>query len=312
MRILFCGSGEFAVPSLRAVMATDHELAGVVTQPARPAGRGGGLRPTPVFAAAAAAELDTTTCDDINAPAVVRRIGALKLDAICVVDFGQMIRQSVRATAAAAFNLHASLLPALRGAAPVNWAIIRGHSRTGVTTFRLVDEMDAGPIYVQTAADIRPGATAGELKARLADLGARAVVETLDVLSAGGPAPSEQDHTRATRAPRMTKADGLVDFAADARTARNLIHGTWPWPGARALLLRAAGPDVDVVLARAAAEAGPPGRPGRLDDQLRIETGGGRLEVLEIKPAGKRLMGWRDFVNGYSPAGGDRFVRPEG
>jgi len=206
MRILFCGSGEFAVPSLRAVMATDHELAGVVTKPARPAGRGGGLRPTPVFAAAAAAGLDTTTCDDINAPAVVRRISALKLDAICVVDFGQMIGQAVRATAAAAFNLHASLLPALRGAAPVNWAIIRGHSRTGVTTFRLVDEMDAGPIYVQTAADIRPGTTAGELKARLADIGARAVVETLGVLSAGGPDPSEQDHTRATRAPRMTKA----------------------------------------------------------------------------------------------------------
>ena len=313
MRILFCGSGSFAVPVLRAVLATGHEVAGIVTAPARPAGRGGRLRPTPVFEAAGAAGLEATECEDINAADVVEGFRSLDLEAICVADFGQMIRRAVRDTASVdTFNLHASLLPALRGAAPVNWAIIRGHKRTGVTTFSLVDEMDAGGIYVQAAAEIAPDETAVELKARLAEIGVQAVVETLDMLASGTGRPREQDHSQATAAPLMTKADGQVDFAADAQTVRNRIHGTWAWPGARAVLRRAAGHDVDVVLARAAAEAGPAGEPGRLDEQLRVETGGGRLRVLEVTPAGKRLMSWRDFVNGYHPAGGDSFVPAEG
>ena len=308
MRIVYCGSGTFSVPSLQAVLSTTgQELVAVITQPARAAGRGGKARPTPVADAARRAGLEPLECPDINADESLAQLRALKPDVICVVDFGQLISQDVIDSAPrGAFNVHASLLPELRGAAPVNWAIIRGHRRTGVTTFRIVPAMDAGPIYLQSATDIGPGETAEELKARLARTGAEAVCRTLAMLAAGEAEPREQDHAQATTAPRLKKADGIIDWAADAETICNLVRGTWPWPGAQTVLCRPDGSELPVTVA--AAEVAPgaaEGPPGVLGADLAVSTGRGRVRIVRIRPAGKRLMAWRDFVNGYRPQAGD-------
>ena len=309
MRVLFCGSGTFAVPVLQAILATDHEVANIVTQPPRPAGRGGKLRPTPVAEFAAASGLAAEPCENVNAPQAAERVAQLAPDVICVVDFGQFISQRVCGLAAyGAFNLHGSLLPELRGAAPVNWAIIRGYRRTGVTTFSLVDRMDAGDVYLREALEIDPRETAEELRARLAELGAETVCRTLGMLAAGWASGEPQDEACATYAPRLTKADGRLDFSATAETVRSLIHGCWPWPGGQAVFRKAGGKDTPVILARASVTPGPAGEPGVLDEQLHVVTGDGRLAIEQIKPAGKRLMAWKDFVNGYRVSPGDRLA----
>jgi len=313
MRIVFCGSGEFGIPTLRA-LAGGHEVAAVLTQPPRRAGRGGKVRPTPAATAAEELSLAVEAVEDINDPARVAAIAALSADAMVVADFGQMIRLPAReAVGLGAINLHGSLLPELRGAAPVNWAIIRGHTATGVTAFRLVDRMDAGPIFATRRTEIAPDETADVLRGRLAELGVEAVVEALEMLAAGAE-PTDQDDSQATAAPRLKKSDGLIDFSAGAVAIRNLIHGTWPWPGARAKYVPVEGKPIEVQIARAAAVegAGAPGQPGEILTDLTVATGSGRLEIVEIKPAGRRLMAWRDFANGYRAGPGAKFTAADG
>ncbi|MFP3938525.1 MAG: methionyl-tRNA formyltransferase [Phycisphaerae bacterium] len=310
MRLIFCGSGTFAVPTLRALAESQHELACVITQPPRPAGRSRKCRPTPLADAAAEMDLDLCEFEDINSPDAVDRMQSAGADAICVVDYGQFIARQVRElTPRGAFNLHASLLPEMRGAAPINWAIIRGYKRTGVTTFKIVREMDAGPVYLQRATDIEPHETAEELRDRLAPMGAEVVLETIGLLTGDWAEATEQDHSSATYAPRLKKSDGVIDFSADAASIRNLIHGAWPWPGGQAEFQGRHKGRIRVVLARASvAEGGTPDdQPGAVCEDLSVATGGGRLAIHAIKPAGGRLMQWRDFVNGYRVQSGDRF-----
>jgi methionyl-tRNA formyltransferase len=172
--------------------------------------------------------------------------------------------------------------------------------------------MDAGPIYAQVQTEVSPDETAQELRERLAELGAKLVCETLDMLAGGRAQPVEQDESKVTLAPKLTKTDGLIDFSADAEQIRNLIHGSWPWPGGRAILERTDDKSVQVTIARAAAKtATVGGEPGTLDDSLEVVTGSGALQIRQIKPAGKRLMEWADFVNGYRPRAGDRFIQTE-
>ena len=313
MRIVYCGSGEFGIPTLRA-LCRGHEVAAVLTQPPRRAGRGGKVRPTPAATAAEALGLAVEAVEDINAPAAVAAIAALSADAMVVADFGQMIRAAAREAARlGAINLHGSLLPELRGAAPVNWAIIRGQAGTGVTVFRLVDRMDAGPVFATRRTDIAPDETADVLRERLAELGSEAVGEALEMLAAGAE-PTAQDDSKATAAPRLKKSDGLIDFSAGAAAIRNLIHGTWPWPGARATYVPAEGKPMEVQIARAAAVegVGAPGQPGEILGDLTVTTGCGRLEIVQIKPAGRRLMPWRDFANGYRAGPGAKFTAADG
>ncbi|MHC4981726.1 MAG: methionyl-tRNA formyltransferase [Planctomycetota bacterium] len=313
MRVLFCGSGRFAVPSLKAVLGGRHEVVGIITQPARPAGRGGKLRATPVSQAARAAGLEASECESINAEDSLAAIRGLGPDVMVVVDFGQFIRAPARDVARiGAFNLHGSLLPELRGAAPISWAIIRGYKRTGATTLAMVDQMDAGPIYLQAETEIDPNETAEELRERVSQLGAELVSKTLEDFAAGRIEARPQDESVATSAPILKKSDGLIDWSADAVTIRNLIHGTWSWPGGQAVFRRKAGKEVPVTIARAAVVDEPPrAEPGRVERDLRLSTGSAKLQVVEIKPAGKRLMTWRDFVNGYRVSEGDHFARPE-
>jgi len=310
MRIFFCGSGSFAVPVLRAIVASGHEIVGAVTQPARPAGRGGKLRATPIAAAAEELAVDVAERPDINADNVVADVRRAAPDVIVVVDFGQMVRAPVREAAAMdAINLHGSLLPELRGAAPINWAVIRGDKTTGVTTFSLIDRMDAGDIYLQAETAIAPDQTAEELREILAELGAKLVIDTLDAIAGGRATRRPQDDALATKAPLLKKTDGVIDWSADATAICNLIHGTRPWPGGQAVYLRAGGKPVPVILSRASALPEGGGGCGAIDENLCVSAGRGRVRIAEIKPAGKRLMSWRDFVNGYRVQSGDRFER---
>ena len=314
MRIVFCGSGTFAIPSLLAILETDHDVTGVVTQPPRRAGRGGKLKETPIALLAREQGLVCLAPQDINAPESVEAIRELAPDVICVVEFGQMIRKTVRDLAKLdSFNLHASILPELRGAAPVNWAIIRGYEKTGVSTFSLVDKLDAGPVYLRATIDILPEENALELRERLAGFGADAVVRTLGMLAAGWAQPDEQNHAKSTYGPRMSKSDGIIYWSGPAKRINDLIRGTWPWPGAHAVFSPEHGKMTPVTIAEAkvvpcryAAE------PGMIDEDLNVCTGLERLRILQLKPAGKRLMTWKDFVNGHHVSHGDRFARVEG
>jgi methionyl-tRNA formyltransferase len=232
-----------------------------------------------------------------------------------VADFGQFIKAPARAAMRIdSINLHGSLLPELRGAAPINWAIIRGHKTTGVTTFSLVDAMDAGDTYLQESLEIAPAWTAQELREHMAQLGAGVVGRTLDLLASGQAVRQPQDHAKATLATLLKKSDGIIDWSQDATAIRNRIHGCWPWPGAQTVFVRADGSPWRLTIARAqVVEMGSAAgkAPGAVTADLTIETGqGGTLRLLELKPAGKRLMAWRDFVNGHRVTKGDRFITP--
>jgi methionyl-tRNA formyltransferase len=311
MRLIFCGSGDFGIPTLLSLASAGHEVLSIYTQPARPAGRGGKLRPTPVAEQGEKMGLPVCPVADINAPEVVEAMRSLHPEALLVIDFGQMIGDEVCNLAEhGAVNLHGSLLPELRGAAPVNWAILRGHEQTGVTTFRIVKRMDAGAMFVKKATAIDKNETAQELRYRLADLGVEAVAETLALFAAGRQSGQEQDESLATKAPRLKKTDGTIDWSADAEAIRRLVHGTWPWPGGHTDFVSEAGKRQTVELGRVAAlPQGGGGAPGVLGDDLTVACGTGRIAIVQIKPAGGRLMPWQDFVNGHRVRPGCRFEK---
>jgi len=312
MRVVFCGSGTFAVPTFEAIRLGGHDLCAAITQPPRPAGRGKKLTPTPIAQTAQSAGIETLPCDNVNAPDCVEFLENQRADVLCVVEFGQFLRAPVRDAARLdCVNLHGSLLPALRGAAPVNWAILRGLRRTGVSTFSLVDKMDAGAVYETAELDIGPEERAGELRMRLADLGAGAMLKTLEAIEAGR-TPQPQPTEGITFAPILKKSDGYLDFTAPAEQIVRRVRGCWPWPGGRAVLQTAEGKVTPVTLAQARLGDGAArSDPGALDDDGCVGTGDGRLEIVEIQPAGKRPMPWRDFCNGHRVSCGDRFDSPE-
>jgi len=316
MRIVFCGSGEVGAVALEALCAAGADIRLVLTQPPRKAGRGGKLAPTPVAKREDDLRIATWPCEDINTDDGAAMIAAARPELIVVVDFGQKIGEPVRQLAAhGAINMHASLLPALRGAAPINWAIIRGMTETGVTTFRLVDKMDAGPILLQEPVAIEPTETAEDLRERLAAAGGELVVRTIDGLAAGTITDTPQDEQAVSHAPKLTKQDGAIDFAAGGVETVNRIRGTWPWPGGHADFIGQGRKPVRVIFAGARAMlTGEPNsaEPGTVAADLTINVADGAVEILQLKVAGKRLMGWRDFVNGYRVAEGDRFVGPGG
>lgn len=316
MRILFFGSGEFAIPTLRSIAEDGHEIVAVVTQPDRPRGRGKELSPTPVKSAAIDRRLSVLATDDVNSAEMTAQLKSLGADLAYVAAFGQKIgRELLGAFPVGIVNLHASLLPALRGAAPINWAIINGDGETGVTVFRLVEKMDAGPILVQRRTVIGDVETADELHDRLARIGCDAVRATLELLAAQpDTSGTPQDPSKATIAPKLSKNDGHITFDQPAVKLADRILGLWSWPGATCRYVSADGRrDEIVTLARARPYEGqkmPAGADdaGRITEVLSVRTADGELEILEIKPAGGRLMPWQDFVNGRHVAPGDRFL----
>ncbi|MCC7203568.1 MAG: methionyl-tRNA formyltransferase [Phycisphaeraceae bacterium] len=231
MRLVLLGSGEFGLPTFKSLRSA-HEVLMVVTQPDRPAGRHRQLTPTPVGQWAAEQALPVIKPSDINAPAIVGQIAALRPDAAVVIAFGQKLGSAlIAALGRLAVNLHASLLPKYRGAAPINWAILRGETQTGVSVISLADRMDAGLIYAQAATPIGPTETAGELHDRLAEMGPAAIGGVLDALVRGTLTSHLQDESQATKAPKLSRADGVVSFAATSDEVCRRIHGLTPWPG---------------------------------------------------------------------------------
>ncbi len=317
MNIVYLGSGEFGVPCLDALKASRHEVRLVVTQPAQPAGRGRKCCPTAVAHWAENHAEPFLETEKVNGPEVIQRIADSEPDLLLAIAFGQKIGSELLALAPhGAINVHASLLPKYRGAAPINWAIIRGEKETGLSIITLADRMDAGDILAQRATEIGVHETAGELHDRLARMAPPLLLETLDKIEAGTATYTPQDEFYASKAPKLKKADGRVDFDQPAYVIADKIRGFWPWPGAYSQYLNMRkGKTVRVTLALADVlwEPAPgDGAPGTFDADLNVVCGDGKLSLRKIKPAGSGLMEFKDFVNGWHVRAGDRFVGAEG
>lgn len=316
MRIVLLASGEFAVPTLRWLARSEHEVPLVITQPSRPSGRGRKVTPTPVRAWAGDLGLDTLEVEDINESEIVRRLCACEAHVGLAIAFGQMLGGDVlSAFPGGCINLHASLLPKYRGAAPINWAIVRGEQRTGCTVFRIVKKLDAGPILTSRWTDIKPEETAGELHDRLAGIGVDAVKGALALFENGAvPDGEPQKHDVATPAPKLKKSDGYVRFDRGRARVVDHIHGMTPWPGATAKYESQDGrwEKLTIVRARAAENPTPPKiPPGEIDERCYVAAQDGFVEILEVKPSSGRVMTWPDYVNGRHVAAGDRLVPPK-
>jgi len=314
MKIAYLGSGEFGIESLNVLVKSEHNLLFIVTQPPQPAGRGRTLNPTPVAQWAAAHSIPCIETDNVNAPDIIGAINRFKPDLIVVIAFGQKVgNELINLPPKGAINVHASLLPKYRGAAPINWAIINGESETGISIIAVAEKMDAGKIVSQVKTVIGRDETAGELHDRLAKSAAPLLIKMLDQIADGTAVYIEQDHSKATLAPKLKKSDGFLDFNAPAESVRNKILGLWPWPGASAVYLsKKTGKSIRVTIAMAEVvqTANPSGMPaGTLDESLNVLCGNNALKITKIKPEGSRLMDFRDFVNGRQTQLGDMFVK---
>jgi methionyl-tRNA formyltransferase len=231
-----------------------------------------------------------------------------------VIAFGQKIGGELTSLPPkGAINVHASVLPKYRGAAPINWAIINGETTTGISIITLAEKMDAGQVLSQAETDIRPDETAGQLHDRLGELAAPLLCETIDQIAAGTAVYTEQDHSKATLAPKLKKADGFLDFIESAQTLAQKIRGFWPWPGASAnYISKETGKSVRVNIATAqqVETANPAGlAAGTLDENLNIICGENALKITRIKPAGSPLMDFKAFANGRQTQSGDLFTK---
>ncbi len=298
LRVIFAGSGEFGLPSLAALIESEHKLVQVITQPDRPAGRGRALLPTPIGAAATAAHLPVLKTADIN------RESLPQADLMLVIAFGQKIAPAqVDHARLGSINLHASLLPKYRGAAPINWAIIRGETVAGNSIIRLAERMDAGAILAQSSLGIGPVETAGELHDRLAVDGALLVLRTLAALSDGKSNEVAQDESARTLAPKLSREAAALDFNHPADEIARRIRGLYPWPGCRVALRDGANTQIArlrLVRARPAVDdEGERWQPGEVMMSAMIRTPQGALEILEVQPEGRTPMSLADYRRGH-------------
>jgi len=308
LRIIFIGSGDIGIPTLEG-LAQAHEVVAVFTRPDRPAGRGHLLRATPIKEATQKLGLPLHQPESVNSPESLRLIRELKPEAIVVAAYGEILaKELLEIPPRGAINLHASLLPKYRGAAPIEWAIIRGERETGITTFLMDEGMDTGDILVQRRVPIEDDDTAGSLRAKLAPVGAEAMLVTLAGLEQGTLEPKTQDHSQATYAPKLKREMGKLDWGKSSRDLFNLIRGLNPAPGAFTFFR---GRRLKVHRSRVV-EDGYQGQPGEVVDVnkgLIVKTGDGALELVEVQPEGKRPMGGLDFVRGYRVEVGELFSR---
>jgi methionyl-tRNA formyltransferase len=301
LNLVFCGTPRFAVPTLEKLAASGFTILLVVTQPDRPKGRGLELVPSPVKQSAQQLGLPITQPDKIKTNDEFRaQLAALKPDAIVVVGYGRIIPQwMLDLPAFGNINLHASLLPKYRGAAPIQWAIARGETVTGVTTMRIDAGLDTGDILQQRELPIAPDDTAETIAPRLAAIGADLTVETLRGLHAGSIHPRPQDHAQATLAPILKKTDGLVDFSLSATEIFNRIRGFQPWPG---VYTKFRGKTLQVWKARPVEKILPPAQLQAEGDRLLAGCGSSSsLELVELQLEGKKRMSASDFLHGYQP-----------
>ena len=303
--MVFLGSDRWSVPSLEAVAGSAHDVALVATRAPKPAGRGSRLTPTPVADAARALALPLAEVTTVRSGEGLDKLQAAHSDVLAVVAYGEILPAAVlELPSIGPVNLHFSLLPELRGAAPVQHAILEGMSVTGVTTIRMDEGMDTGAILLHAEEPIDPDDDAGTLGKRLAGIGARLLVDTIDRLVAGDLEPTPQDHSRATHAPRLTAADRWLDWIRPAEELVRRVRALAPAPAASA---RFRGEVFKVFRAAAHQGVGEPGAVLLVESEPFLVACGERaLAPLEVAPAGRRRMTAAEFVRGYHPEVGER------
>jgi methionyl-tRNA formyltransferase len=316
MRIVMMGTGSFAEPTFAALLQGPHTVVGLFTQPDRATGkeRGSTRQANPVLKTLALERgIPVLQPESINTPDGVASLHALAPDLLVVAAYGQILSNDVLASAThGGINVHASLLPKYRGAAPINWAIYHGETKTGVTIIRMSTALDAGDILAQAAVDILPDESAGGLEARLGPLGAKLAVAIVDRIATGQPVPGvKQDKSQVTKAPKLTKEHGLIDWSRPAEAVCNHIRAMQPYPTAYTYLHRDGQPPLRLIVLKARVlpgEAAPVGtvRTDAMHKQLLVACGQGAVEIVELQPAGKRRMSASDFLRGNVLTSGAR------
>ena len=299
-KIIFMGTPEFSVPALQALHQNGYELAMVVTQPDRPRGRGRRITPSPVKQTALDLGYPVNQASSIKTVDFASQIQSFKPDFLVVVAYGKILPENVLALPRiGTINIHASLLPKLRGAAPIQWAVINGEAVTGVCSMLMDKGMDTGDVLLSAQEAIEPGDTAGTLHDRLAHRGAEVLIYTLKAYADNNIQPIPQDHDLATYAPMLTKDDGLINWNTSAKSLESFIRGVTPWPGAytfwgdkRLKIFSSIPITADISEPPGTVLVGFP-------DELRIATGNGVLSIREIQGASGKRLTIREFLRGH-------------
>jgi len=321
MRLIMLGTGPFAVPTFEQLLQSGHEVVALITRPDRPIHGKSRAEANPMRAVAEARGLSVHAPEDINAPPARAVVASYRPELLVVCDYGQILSSDVLEIAPlGGINLHASLLPKYRGAAPIQWAVYHGEQETGVTVIHMTPRLDAGPAIVQVRTPIGPTETAAELEPRLAELGATAVLEAIAALQAGTAQPIEQDPALATRAPRLQKALGEVDWSRSARQIVDQVRALTPWPKTHTFWQRAEGEPLRLILEGVHTEPSAPDSrppdglalaPGTVleagGERIVVATGAGPLAIDRLQPSGKKVLTAAEFLRGYGLRAGDRF-----
>ncbi|MEK6566508.1 MAG: methionyl-tRNA formyltransferase [Bacteroidota bacterium] len=311
MRIAFMGTPEFAVPSLKILHEHKYDIRAVVTSPDKPRGRGQQVSFTPVKELALQRGFQVFQPANLKDSGFINEIGSLKPDIIVVVAFRILPQEVFRIPRLGSFNLHASLLPKYRGAAPINWAIINGETETGVTSFLLAEKVDTGSVVLQARVRIGPDETAGDLHDKLAEVGAEIVLQTVRLMELGKAQPRQQDHALTSPAPKIMKEHSKIDWKSSAQQVHNFVRGMSPTPCAwtkhRDTLLKIYRTNLisSVSGASEKKEAGHVVHVG--GDDFIVQTGDGIVKLLELQQEGKKRLPVGEFLRGYAVRVGDKF-----
>jgi methionyl-tRNA formyltransferase len=304
LRTVFMGTAPFALPTLRSLADTEEVIA-VITQPDRPRGRGQEVAPPPAKGLALDLDLQVLQPERVKDPHFIAQLEELKPDVIVVAAFGQILPPAVlNLPRMGCINVHPSLLPKYRGAAPINWAIINGESKTGVTTYLMDEGMDTGPILLVREVEIKADETAQELGEQLAEIGGELARETIQGLKEKVLQPIPQDEQGATYAPLLKKEDGLIQWEEEADRIRNQIRGMVPWPVA---FTWRKGKRMKLFRVRTGNGAGAPGEITSIESGIEVACGKGSLFIEELQLEGGRKMGWEEFTRGHQLTPGERW-----
>ena len=306
MRVVLIGTGKIGGPTLQALQkSADHTLIGVVTQPDKPVGRNQRLEPTPIKAALAGSKISIQQPGRIKDRQSIDQINALQPDVIVVIAYGQILpRDVLEIPKLACLNLHASLLPRWRGAAPIQAAVAAGDRETGITVMYMDEALDTGDILLQQKIEVWPDETGGSLHDRLAQVAAKALLEALRLLASGNAPHIPQDNAAATYAPKLTRDDGRIDWSQSAEVIERKIRAYNPWPGTFTTIATIANEtrNLKVFSAKIVDLSGKPGEVLRSDDELIVAAGKGALSLIEVQLEGKRRMKAAEFLRGFDVA----------
>ncbi|MGB2769379.1 MAG: methionyl-tRNA formyltransferase [Candidatus Zixiibacteriota bacterium] len=308
MRLIFMGSPEFAIPSLEKLTQSRHEMVGVVTVPDKPKGRGQKLSESPVKMFAREHDLKILTPGNLKDEGFVQTLRELSPDLMVVVAFRILPEVVFIIPPKGTINLHASLLPKYRGAAPINWAIMNGETKSGLTTFYIKKRVDTGNMIMQREVEIHPEESFGEVHDRMAQIGAEVLLETVDLIEGGEAKATKQEDSLATPAPKITPEHCRIDWSGEAVDIKNQIRGLAPSPGAFALFRGKILKVFKTQLIESTSSSGNPGEVVESEQKegLWVGTGRGKLNLLEVQPEGKRRMSIQEFVRGYRVRPGEK------